>query len=327
MNYVMCISLVLAACSIAAAQEDGATGPAEPVLTVMTTTGMVKDMVQQIGGDRIVVDSIMREGVDPHLYQPTTSDVRKVLAADLVFASGLNLEGRMTEVFQRSRSMGVQVFLVTDRIEKTVLLDSPDYPGQHDPHVWHDVSLWAAGIPVVVAALSTADPSGAEVYERNAAEYSNRLKSLHGYVTWIMASVPPDQRVLITAHDAFGYFGRAYGIEVRGVQGITTESEAGIRDVNELVDFIVARRISAVFIEASVNDRNVRALIEGASNRGHVVSIGGTLYSDSMGAPGTWQGTYEGMIEHNVNLMSVALGGFVPEGGYRGAESIANEGS
>jgi manganese/zinc/iron transport system substrate-binding protein len=293
----------------------------------MATTGMVKDMVQQIGGDRIAVDSIMREGVDPHLYQPMASDVRKVLAADLVFASGLNLEGRMIEIFERSRSMGVQVFLVTDRIEKAVLLDSADYPGQHDPHVWHDVSQWSAGIPLVVAALSTADPSGAEIYERNAAGYATRLKNLHDYVTRVMASVPPDQRVLITAHDAFGYFGKAYGIEVRGVQGITTESEAGIRDINELVNFIVARRISAVFIEASVNDRNVRALIEGASDRGHDVSIGGTLYSDSMGAPGTWQGTYEGMIEHNVNLMSVALGGSVPEGGYRGAKSIVNEGS
>jgi manganese/zinc/iron transport system substrate-binding protein len=269
----------------------------------------------------------MKEGVDPHLYQPTAADVRKVLAADLVFASGLNLEGRMTDVFERSRTMGKNVVLVTDRIQDEVFIESADYPGQPDPHVWHDVSLWATGIPVVVEALSKSDPEGASFYAERAALYEDHLNGLDGYVTWVMSSIPMDQRVLITAHDAFGYFGQAYGIEVRGVQGITTESEAGIKDINELVDFIVANGITAVFIEASVNDRNVRALIEGARERGHEVVIGGTLYSDSMGAPGAWEGTYVGMIEHNVNLMSAALGGSVPEGGCRGAESVANEGT
>ncbi len=298
-----------------------------PALKVVTTTGMVKDMVQQVGGDRIAVDAIMQEGVDPHLYQPTAADVRKVLAADLVFASGLNLEGRMADVFERSSAMGTKVVFVTDAVSKDLFIESADYPGQPDPHVWHDVTQWATGIPVVVAALSQADPDGAEIYEANAAAYADRLNGLNGYVTWVMSTVPKQQRVLITAHDAFGYFGQAYGIEVRGVQGITTESEAGINDINELVDFIVDRGITAVFIESSVNDRNVQALVEGARERGQEVVIGGTLYSDCMGAPGTWQGTYEGMIEHNVNLMSTALGGSAPEGGYRGAASLAADGS
>lgn len=296
-------------------------------LKVVTTTGMVKDMVKQVGGDRIAVDAIMQEGVDPHLYQPTAADVRKVLAADLVFASGLNLEGRMTDVFERSSAMGAKVVFVTDAVNKDLFIESADYPGQPDPHVWHDVTQWATGIPVVVAALSQADPDGAEIYEANAAAYADRLSGLNGYVTWVMSTVPKQQRVLITAHDAFGYFGQAYGIEVRGVQGITTESEAGINDINELVDFIVDHGITAVFIESSVNDRNVQALVEGARERGQEVVIGGTLYSDCMGAPGTWQGTYEGMIEHNVNLMSTALGGSAPEGGYRGAASLAADGS
>ena len=298
-----------------------------PKLQIVTTTGMVKDLVQQVGGDRITVDAIMNEGVDPHLYQPTAADVRRVLAADLVFASGLNLEGRMTEVFERSDAMGTKVIFVTDGVNKDLFIESADYPGQPDPHVWHDVTQWATGIPVVVEALSQADPAGAAVYEANAARYADRLNGLNGYVTWVMSSVPPSQRVLITAHDAFGYFGQAYGIEVRGVQGITTESEAGIKDINELVDFIVENGITAVFIESSVNDRNVKALVEGARDRGQEVVIGGTLYSDSMGAPGTWEGTYEGMIEHNVNLMSTALGGSAPEGGYRGAASLDAEGS
>ncbi|HBZ96762.1 MAG TPA: manganese transporter [Phycisphaerales bacterium] len=296
-------------------------------LQVVTTTGMVKDLVQQVGGDRITVDAIMSEGVDPHLYQPTATDVRKVLAADLVFASGLNLEGRMTEVFEQSDAMGKKVVFVTDGVNEELFIESADYPGQPDPHVWHDVTQWATGIPVVVEALTKADPEGASVYEANAARYADRLNGLNGYVTWVMSSVPQKQRVLITAHDAFGYFGQAYGIEVRGVQGISTESEAGIKDINELVDFIVENGITAVFIEASVNDRNVQALVEGARERGQEVTIGGTLYSDSMGAPGTWEGTYEGMIEHNVNLMSTALGGSAPENGYRGAASLDAEGS
>ena len=298
----------------------------KPSLKIVTTTGMVKDMVRNIGGERITVDAIMNEGVDPHLYQPTSADVRKVLAADLIFASGMNLEGRMTDVFERSQSMGKKVVLVTDRVDDEVLIESADYPGQPDPHVWHDIVQWSTGIPVVVDALSKADPEGTEIYEANAAMYADRLNGLNGYVTWVMSTIPKPQRVLITAHDAFGYFGQAYGVQVRGVQGITTESEAGISDINELVDFIVENKISAVFIESSVSDRNVQALVEGARNRGQEVVVGGTLYSDSMGAPGSWEGTYEGMIEHNVNVMSTALGGSVPKGGYRGTASLVTQG-
>lgn len=303
----------------------GALAEGGPDLKIVTTTGMIKDVVRQVAGDRATVVSIMGEGVDPHLYQPTAADVRKVLVSDLVVSNGLKLEGRMTEVFEKYRSMGKVVVVITDHIDKSTCLESSDYPGEYDPHVWHDVSLWASGIPVVVEALSKIDPDGAEIYKANGAAYAIRLNALHGYATRVIGTIPPDQRVLITAHDAFAYFGRTYGIEVRGVQGITTESEAGISDINELVDFIVERRISAVFIESSVSERNVQALVEGASSRGQEVKIGGMLYSDSMGAPGTWSGTYEGMIEHNVNVMAASLGGTVPEGGFRGARTRAPE--
>ena len=187
--------------------------------------------------------------------------------------------------------------------------------------------MWASSIPIIVEELARIDPQGAKQYKANGDAYADRLNALHGYTTWVIGTIPRNQRVLITAHDAFGYFGRTYGIEVRGVQGITTESEAGISDINAMVDFIVERRIAAVFIESSVSERNVQALVEGASSRGHEVKVGGMLYSDSMGAPGTWEGTYEGMIEHNVNLMAASLGGTVPEGGFRGARTRAEEGS
>jgi len=296
-------------------------------LKVVTTTGMIKDLVANVAGNRVEVTCIMKEGVDPHMYQPTAADVRKVLAADLVFANGLHLEGRMSEVFEKSRNIGKQVVIISDEVPVDRLLDSAEYPGQHDPHIWHDVNAWATGIPVVVEALVTIDPAGEAHYRANARIYAERLAALDGYVTWVMGTVPKNQRVLITAHDAFSYFGKAYAVKVRGVQGITTESEAGINDINQLVDFIVEHRISAVFIESSVSERNVQALIEGASSRGQEVKVGGILYSDSMGAPGTWEGTYEGMIEHNVNVISSSLGGSVPEGGFRGARNLANEGT
>ncbi len=315
------------ACILALSTSQLVMAGGEPELKIVTTTGMIKDVVQQVAGDRATVTCIMGEGVDPHLYQPTSADVRKVLGADMVFANGLKLEGRMTEVFEKSRTMGNEVVVITDRIDKSTCLESPDYPGEHDPHVWHDVTMWASGIPIIVEELTRIDPEGAEIYKENGEAYADRLNALHGYITWVIGTIPREQRVLITAHDAFGYFGRIYGIEVLGVQGITTESEAGISDINTMVDFIVDRKISAVFIESSVSERNVQALIEGASSRGHEVKVGGMLYSDSMGAPGTWEGTYEGMIEHNVNLMATSLGGTVPEGGFRGARTRAAEGS
>ncbi|MFW6218097.1 MAG: metal ABC transporter solute-binding protein, Zn/Mn family [Verrucomicrobiota bacterium] len=285
-------------------------GAAEPY-KVVTTVGMITDVVRQVAGEFAEVEGIIGEGVDPHLYQPTRGDVVRLKDADVVFYNGLLLEGRMSDVLARLAGGGKPVRAVTE-----VILENPEYlmekedGSEHsDPHVWMDVGAWLKGLPVIVEALSDFDPLHADVYAANAEAYREELEALDRYAETAMATIPEDQRVLVTAHDAFRYLGSAYGIEVRGIQGLSTESEAGVRDLEELVDFIVERKIPAVFVESSVADKNVRALVEGARARGHEVMIGGELYSDAMGPPGTYEGTYIGMIDHNVTTIVNALGG------------------
>ena len=292
-----------------------ASGQDTPRRSIVATTGMVADLARNIAGDRATVVSIMGEGVDPHLYKPKAADVRRILAADVVLYNGLKLEGRMGDVFKRAKAKGLPVHAVTATLPEDLLLvdvESPDHP---DPHVWMDVKTWAAAVEGVTKVLCEADLEGCPTYRANAQAYVARLRELNRRVTATMRSIPKDQRVLVTAHDAFQYLGRAYGLEVRGIQGLSTESEAGLSDLNELVDFLVERKIPAVFIESSVSPKNVQALIEGARARGHEVIVGGELYSDAMGQPGTPAGTYVGMIEHNMNTIAAALGGepYVPE--------------
>jgi manganese/zinc/iron transport system substrate-binding protein len=202
-------------------------------------------------------------------------------------------------------------------VEEEYLLEPADQPGHPDPHVWMDVKAWMAATEAVAIALCQADPEGCESYRSHAATYISELAQLDAYVRGVIASIPKGQRVLVTAHDAFNYFGHAYGLEVMGIQGISTDSEAGLADVTGLVDILVERKIPAVFVESSVPDKYVRALIEGAGARGHEVIVGGELYSDAMGNPGTYEGTYIGMIDHNVSTVAKALGGVVPKGGFR----------
>ncbi len=273
-------------------------------LHVVCTTGMVADVVRNIGGEQVVVDQLMGAGVDPHLYKTSPRDVSRLNAADAVFYSGWHLEGKMAEVFQRL-GRNKPVFAIAESIPEGELLVSEE--GTVDPHVWFDVSLWARTTTVVEDALSKLDPAHAEGYRANAAAYRERLTQLHEEAKRQIASIPEEQRVLVTAHDAFRYFGRAYDIEVRGIQGISTDSEAGVRQVNELVAFLVDRKIKAVFVESSVSDQNVRSLLEGARASGHKVEIGGELFSDALGDPGTPGGTYEGMIQHNVDTIVKAL--------------------
>jgi manganese/zinc/iron transport system substrate-binding protein len=217
----------------------------------------------------------------------------------------------MTDVLVRVASTGKPVKAVTEAIldQTDYLLEKDDGSEHTDPHVWMDVSGWLRAVPVVAETLSAYDPANAEVYQANATAYIAKLEALDAYAKEAMETIPEEQRVLVTAHDAFQYLGRAYGIEVRGIQGVSTESEAGVRDLEELVDFIVERQIPAVFVETSVADKNVRALVEGARARGHDVVIGGSLYSDAMGEPGTYEGTYIGMIDRNVTTITNALGG------------------
>jgi manganese/zinc/iron transport system substrate-binding protein len=280
---------------------------------VGATVGMVADIVREVAGDKADVTNIIGSGVDPHVYSPTRSDVAVLLKSDIIFYSGLLLEGQMTDILAKI-SRKRPVYAVTELLGDDYLLRDAQ-TGHHDPHVWMDVKGWIKAVEEVSNALAEFDPAGADEYRKNADAYQSRLERLDAYARTAIDSIPENQRVLVTAHDAFNYMGRAYGIEVKGIQGISTESEAGLKDINSLVDLLVNRRIPAVFVETSVSDKNVKALIEGASARGHRVSIGGNLFSDAMGPPGTYEGTYEGMIDHNITVIAKALGGKVPAKG------------
>lgn len=284
---------------------------------VTTTVGMVADIVRHVAGDKAHVEAIIGEGVDPHLYRPTAQAVKALQEANVVFYSGLMLEGKMGDMLVKLARKR-PVYPVTELIDEKYLLQPNPMQSHYDPHVWMDVRAWMKAVEAVAEALGQYDPPHTDEYAANAQAYLNQLKSLDAYAHQSIGSIPKQRRVMITAHDAFNYFGRAYGIQVRGVQGLSTESEAGLDDINRLVDLIVERGVTAVFVESSVPDKNVRALVEGARSRGKQISIGGNLFSDAMGTPGTYEGTYIGMIDHNVTTITRALGGQAPPHGMRG---------
>lgn len=284
---------------------------------VVATTGMVADIVRNVAGDKAIVTGIIGEGIDPHLYKPTRADVARLTEADVIFYSGLLLEGKMTDVLE-NLAKGKPVHAVTSGIDQSFLLEPPEFEGHPDPHLWMDVQGWSKAVEAVQQALSEYDPPNKEFYARNARGYVDQLQALDQYARDRFSTIPESTRVMVTAHDAFNYLGRAYDLEVIGIQGISTESEAGLGDLNKLVDLLVQRKIGAVFVETSVADKNVKALIEGAKARGFEVKVGGELFSDAMGASGTYEGTYIGMIDHNVTTIVRALGGEAPEKGMNG---------
>lgn len=270
-----------------------------------------------LAGDTIEVSALMGEGVDPHLYRPTRADIARLTQADLVIAHGLGLEAQFVATFaqlarQRPPVMAAEAVPVDKRLRDE---DMPDKP---DPHVWMDVSLWALVIERVAVGLDGLQRQGVRRPAVDRTPARATLAALDDYVRRVLAGVPAERRVLVTAHDAFGYLAQAYQFEVRGIQGLSTESEAGLRTIEETVAFIVERKIPAIFVESSVSDRNVRAVIEGAGRRGHSVVIGAELFSDAMGAPGSYEGTYVGMIDHNATMIARALGGSPPARGMQG---------
>lgn len=285
---------------------------------VVTTCGMVTDIVNKVVGTHGTVTGLMGEGVDPHLYKPTRNDVKQLIDADIIFYSGLMLEGRMTDTFSKVARTGKPVYAVTENLDDAYLREPPELSGHWDPHVWMDVGAWSKCVRFVAEALSRFDPPHAEQYAQNADKYQAELQKLDDYTRTCIASIPVESRTLVTAHDAFGYFSRAYDIPVRSVQGISTESEAGVNDVNQLVDFLVENKLPAIFVESTVSAKNIQAVIEGAQQREWTVTIGGELFSDAMGKPGTYEGTYIGMIDHNATLITRALGGEAPERGLNG---------
>lgn len=304
----------LVALAPAARAQPRAAGP----LSVLATTGMIGDLVREVGGERVRVEVLMGAGVDPHLYRATREDVARMLRADVIFYNGLLLEGKMSDAFVRVARAGKPVYAVTELLPEETLLEPDGVEGQFDPHVWMDPRAWSRAAELIAATLARHDADGAAIFERNLRALLARIAALDTYAEQALATIPERHRVLVTAHDAFNYFARRYGIEVEGIQGLSTESEAGLRRIQQLVDLLVERRIPAVFIETSVPDRNVLALVEGAAARGHRVAVGGALFSDAMGAPGTYEGTYIGMIDHNVTTITRALGGTAPERGFQG---------
>ncbi len=303
--------------------DGGASGPPQSYpYRAVATVGMVADVVRAVAADKAEVIQIMGSGIDPHTYTPTTADVKQLHRADIVFYNGLLLEGKLAETLQRLGEAGREVHAVGEAIDPAYLLHPDGNTAHADPHIWMDVRGWMQVTEAVAAALAAYDPQNAELYQQNAAAYLERLRQLDEYARTCIASIPtpaPGHKpVLITAHDAFSYFGRAYGIDVYGIQGISTESEAGLQDIQALIDLIVQRQVQAVFVETSVADKYVQSLVDGAAARGRSIRIGGALFSDAMGAPGTYEGTYIGMIDHNVTTITRALGGKAPEKGMNG---------
>lgn len=295
------IVLLLAGCG------NAGTGSDDGKLKVTTTIGMITDVVKQVGGEHVEVTGLMGEGVDPHTFKASQGDVRRLDQASIIFYNGLFLEAQMAEVLEAMDGKKRTV-AVAEALDTSTLLEGDVSIGEtYDPHVWFDVANWIEVTKVIRDELQSIDPDHADDYAHNAETYIAQLTELHDYAKEQLATIPEERRVLVTAHDAFGYFGRAYDIEVRGVQGISTASEAGLKDVADLRKFMIERGIKAIFAESSVNDKNIKAIIEGAKAEGFEIKEGGVLYADAMGEEGTPEGTYIGMVRHNVDTIVSAL--------------------
>lgn len=302
--------LILATLVVAAGCKQGESVETGGKLRVVCTTTMVGDLVKRVGGDRVDVKVIMGPGVDPHTYKPTPGDIAELSSAPLVVYNGLHLEGKMVDLFEQ-QMRDKSVALAASVPESRLLSWQEGEGGVHDPHIWFDVSLWASSVPAVADKLAAKDPAGADAYRKNAADFVASLEKLHEEVKTKLSSIPKKQRVLITSHDAYSYFGQAYDIEVRGLQGISTETEAGVREINQAVDSIIKEQLKAVFVETSVAPKTIERVIADCRARGWEVKLGGELYSDAMGKPGAHPGyaveTYEGMVRYNVDTIVSAL--------------------
>ena len=296
---LMLVLLGITSCTKDADEDNGK-------LYIVTTTGMIGDAVANIVKDKAEVEALMGPGVDPHLYKASQGDLSKLREADIIFYNGLHLEGKMGEILEKFGRQK-KVLPVSDGLNKGKLLSAPGFSDVYDPHIWFDVALWTQVVEYISQQLQEFDAENSEYYRENAAEYLQALHDLHNWVGMEVSSIPQQQRVLITAHDAFQYFGKAYNIEVKGLQGISTLSEYGLQDITSMVDFISNNKIKAVFVESSVPEKSLKAVVEGVEERGHSVRIGGTLYSDAMGAEGTPEGTYIGMVTANVNTIVSSL--------------------
>jgi manganese/zinc/iron transport system substrate-binding protein len=276
-------------------------------LNIVTTTNIFTDIVQQIGGDSIQLQGLMGAGVDPHLYKASEGDVSKLSQSDIIFYAGLHLEGKMVDIFEKMKSVNKTTVSLGDAIDKNLLIESENFGGNYDPHTWFNVKMIKQMANEVAKTLTKADPESAEYYKNNNIQYQQELDELEIYVRSKIESLPKEKRILVTAHDAFSYFGKEYGVQVLGLQGISTATEAGVKDVQRLRDFIIENKLNAIFIESSVPRRNIEALQKAVEKDGHTVKIGGSLYSDALGSPNTDEGTYIGMFKYNVNTIVESL--------------------
>ncbi|MDM5361118.1 manganese/zinc/iron transport system substrate-binding protein [Peribacillus sp. B2I2] len=297
---VLAALLILTGCGNDAAERDKGNSK----LNVVATTGMIGDLVENIGGKHVEVTSLMGPGVDPHLYKATQGDVKTLDSADMIFYNGVHLEGKMTDIFEMMSKDKPTIAVTEDFKEDQLRKVSAT---EHDPHVWFDVKLWIVAAEAVKKELIATDPDHESSYRENYEEYVLQLEELDKYVQEEINEIPEDQRVLVTAHDAFGYFGQSYGLDVRGLQGINTLSEYGSKDVTDMRNYLVENKIKAIFIESSVPRKAIEAVIQGAGKQGHKVEIGGELFSDAMGERGTEEGTYIGMVRHNTDTIVRAL--------------------
>ncbi len=301
MKYILylIIGLLLVACSAPYDQPNSK-------VQVVTTTGMIYDAVINIAGDSVDATPLMGPGVDPHLYKATQGDLQKLNEADIIFYNGHHLEGKMGEVFEKLGRVK-NVIPVAESIPEDKIRKGEVFQNNVDPHVWFNVSLWKYVVEHVRDELVKADPKNATFYQENTNKYLIELDALHAMVQNRMSSIPSEQRILITSHDAFGYFGDAYGIEVNALQGISTVTDFGLKDIANLIDIITDRNVKAVFVETSVSEKAIKAVVDGAREKGVDVEIGGSLYSDAMGEFGKPEGTYVGMVKSNVNTIVNAL--------------------
>ncbi|WP_164985081.1 metal ABC transporter solute-binding protein, Zn/Mn family [Ammoniphilus sp. CFH 90114] len=300
------LSVILVGCAQTTTQGNSA-GDQEGPIQVTATIGMITDIVKEVGGEHVEAVGLMKAGVDPHLYKASQGDIKKLDEADLIFYNGLHLEGKMGDILEKMSSTKPTV-AVTDGIDRSQLLAGDASLGEEfDPHVWFNVQLWMKAVEKVRDELSAFDSKHQADYQKNAEEYLKKLEELDAYAKEQLASIPKESRVLVTAHDAFGYFGEAYDMEVRGLQGLSTASEYGSKDVTELRDYLVSKKIKAVFVESSVPQKAIESVVEGAKEMGHELKIGGELFSDAMGKEGTEEGTYIGMVRHNVDTIVNAL--------------------
>ncbi len=303
MIFTIVLNLAFFACSKQKSEKAKNFGP-DNKMKVTTTIGMIGNIAEIIGGDRVKVYTMMGPGVDPHLYKAKARDIQRLEEADLILYSGLHLEAKLGELMEEM-SKKKAITAVSETIPKSKLIDVGN--GVHDPHVWFDVSLWRESTKNIYKSLADLDPAGKSYYEKRYKAYDKEMQELDKYVQKKVKELPKEQRVLITAHDAFNYFGKAYGFDVRGLQGISTVDEAGTGDIKRLADFIAKNKIGALFVETSVSDKSIKALQAAVRDRGFEIKIGGQLFSDAMGTAGTPEGTYLGMVRYNVNTILAGL--------------------